>query len=152
MNCEQTTELLSDRLKGLLSVEDEQRLEAHLATCAACREEADAIGALWTEMGELADDVPRERMRVRFHAALAAYEERMRVSGFDAFIERFWPRRPALQAAFALVLLMVGVLVGQRVPSTANNEIDALRAEMPRDVEAPVIGRFEMKNSFEPSP
>ena len=130
MNCEQSTELLSDRLKGLLSPEDEQALEAHLATCAACREEADAIAMLWNEMGELADEVPHARMRMRFHAALAAYEERMRTTGLDAWIERIWPRRPALQVAFALVLAMVGVLVGQRLPSTASGEIDALRAEV----------------------
>jgi predicted anti-sigma-YlaC factor YlaD len=130
MNCEQTTELLSDRLKGLLSPEDEQQLEGHLASCAACREEADAIAALWTEMGELADEVPHERMRMRFHAALAAYEERMRASGFDALMERIWPRRPALQAAFAMVLLLVGVVVGQQLTTSSDGEIEALRAEV----------------------
>jgi hypothetical protein len=130
MNCEQTTELLSDRLKGLLSPEDERSLEAHLATCAACREEATAIAELWTGMGELTDEVPHERMRMRFHASLAAYEERMRASGFDAFMERIWPRQPALQAAFAMVLLLVGVVVGQQLTVTSNGEIESLRAEV----------------------
>ncbi|HEY7673294.1 MAG TPA: zf-HC2 domain-containing protein [Gammaproteobacteria bacterium] len=130
MNCEQTTELLSDRLKGLLSPEDEQQLEAHLASCAACGAEADAIAALWAGMGEIADDVPHERMRMRFHAALAAYEERMRTSGLDALFERIWPRRPALQAAFATVLLLVGVVVGQQLTAPSNSEIDSLRAEV----------------------
>jgi hypothetical protein len=130
MNCEQTTELLSDRLKGLLSAEDERSLEAHLGSCAACREEAAAIAALWTEMGQLADEVPHTRMRMRFHAALAAYEERVRATGFDAWLERIWPRRPALQAAFSVVLLTLGVIVGQQLPSTANGEIEALRAEV----------------------
>jgi predicted anti-sigma-YlaC factor YlaD len=130
MNCEETTELLSDRLKGLLTPEDEQKLEAHLASCAACREEAVAIAELWTGMGELTEEVPHERMRVRFHAALAAYEERMRATGFDALLERIWPRRPALQAAFATVLLLVGVVVGQQLRVTSDGEIDALRAEV----------------------
>lgn len=130
MNCEETTELLSDRLKGLLSPEDEQQLEAHLGSCAACREEAAAIAELWTGMGELTEEVPHERMRMRFHAALAAYEERTRTSGLDAFFERIWPRRPALQAAFAMVLLLVGVVVGQQLTVTSNGEIDALRAEV----------------------
>jgi predicted anti-sigma-YlaC factor YlaD len=130
MNCEQTTELLSDRLKGLLSPEDEQQLQAHLASCAACREEADAIAELWTGMGELDEEVPHERMRIRFHAALAAYEERMRASGFEAFLERIWPRQRALQAAFAMVLLLVGVVVGQQLTTTPTGEIEALRAEV----------------------
>jgi hypothetical protein len=130
MNCDETTELLSDRLKGLLSPEDERKLEAHLATCAACRDEADAIAALWSDMATLADDVPHERMRARFHAALAAYEERGRVTGLEMLFERIWPRRPALQAALATVLLLLGVLVGQRLPSAADREIAGLRAEI----------------------
>jgi hypothetical protein len=66
---------------------------------------------------------------MRFHAALAAYEERTRASGFDAFLERIWPRRPALQAAFAMVLLLVGVVVGQQL-TTSDGEIEALRAQV----------------------
>jgi anti-sigma factor RsiW len=130
MSCEKTTELLSDRFKGLLSPEEMSKLEAHLATCAACREEADAIEALWSDMGTFADDVPHERMRARFHAALAAYEERGHATGLEALIEHIWPRRPALQAALATVLLLLGVLVGQRLPSAADEEIAGLRAEI----------------------
>jgi hypothetical protein len=44
--------------------------------------------------------------------------------------ERIWPRRPALQAALATVLLLLGVLVGQRLPSAADREIAGLRAEI----------------------
>jgi anti-sigma factor RsiW len=130
MNCEGTTGLLSDRLKGLLTGDDERRLEAHLERCPACREEAEAVGALWAEMGALDDDVPHERMRARFHAALAAYEQADRASFVDRAIERVWPRRPALQAAVALVLLGVGVGVGRELPSPAQAEIAGLRRDI----------------------
>ena len=49
MNCEQSTELLSDRLKGLLSPEDEQALEAHLAECLECRRVATEAALLLGE-------------------------------------------------------------------------------------------------------
>lgn len=131
MNCEQTTELLSSKLKGLLGADDEVRLAQHLAGCPACREEADAVTALWNDMGELDDGVPHERMRARFHAALAAFEERaMRGSRLDRIIERFWPERPLLQAGLAAGLLVVGVLAGRAMPSSTDREIAGLRDEI----------------------
>lgn len=129
MNCERTTGLLSDRLKGLLSDDDARRLDAHLAHCPACRAEADAIASLWHDMGVIEDDVPHERMRARFHAALAAYEARG-ASGVDRLIERCWPRRPALQAALAAALLVAGLLVGRWLPSPVTRDIAALREEV----------------------
>lgn len=130
MNCERTTERLSDRLKGLLSDDDERSLEDHLAGCPACREEADAVSALWNDMGALDDRVPHERLRARFHAALAAYEERVRGTRLDRIIERFWPARPAVQAGLAVSMAAAGLLVGHGLPSPMDREIDALRDEI----------------------
>lgn len=120
MNCDETTGLLSDRLKDLLEPGDERKLEAHLGSCAACREEAAAVGALWTELGAIDDDAPHERMRARFHAALAAYEERAPANRFDRFVECFWPQRPRLQMACAAALLVVGLAVGSALQTPAD--------------------------------
>jgi len=130
MNCEDTAGLLSDRLKGLLAPEDNVRLDAHLATCSACQAEADALTALWSDLGSLEDDVPHERMRARFHAGLAAYSERKSATRIGAFIESIWPRQPVFQAGIAVVLLVAGFLAGQLLPPRANPEIEELRAEI----------------------
>lgn len=130
MTCERTVELLSDRLAGLLSDDDAARLDGHLGTCAACREEADAIDALWADMGSIEDDVPSERMRARFHAALAAYEDRARTSTMDRWLERVWPRRPVLQLATAAALLVVGLVAGRALPTSTDREIAALREDV----------------------
>ena len=130
MSCEDTAALLADRLKGLSSLEDERRLEEHLATCGACREEARSMAALWEDLGTLEAEVPHERMRARFHAALAAYEERAAGNAFEQWLERWWPRRPLVQAGLAAALLAVGVLVGERLALPRNGEIDALRADV----------------------
>ena len=77
MTCDETTPLLMDRLQGDISPESEQRLAAHVATCPACRAEVDAMTETWDSLGTLDDEqVPHERLRARFHAGLAAYEER----------------------------------------------------------------------------
>jgi hypothetical protein len=130
MNCEDTAGLSSDRLKGLLSPEDAWLLDAHLRTCPACQAEVDALATLWSDLGALEDDVPHERMRARFHAGLAAFAERRGETGFIAFIDSLWPRRPALQAGIALALLVAGFLAGQVLSSRTNREIDELRAEI----------------------
>jgi hypothetical protein len=137
--CERTIELLFDRLKGLSTAEDERRLDAHLAACAACLEETEAITELWSDMGALdRDPVPRERMRARFHAALAAHEERRRGNAVDRFLERLWPRRPALQMGIAAALLVLGLLIGQSLPSPMHAEIAGLRGEI-RAVDAALL-------------
>ncbi|HZF31199.1 MAG TPA: zf-HC2 domain-containing protein [Gammaproteobacteria bacterium] len=130
MSCEDISGLLADRLKGLSSAEDERRLEDHLATCATCREEARSMAALWEDLGAIDAVVPHERMRARFHAALAAYEERSAGNAFEQWIERWWPRRPLLQAGLVAATLVVGVLVGERLAQPRSGEIAALRDDM----------------------
>lgn len=126
MNCEETPALVIDRLKGLCSTADGERLDAHLASCAECRAEAEATAAIWQRLGVDEEAVPHERLRARFHAGLAAHE----AAAAEPWLERWWPRQPALQAALAASLLLAGVLLGQRWPSDVDTEIAALRAEV----------------------
>jgi anti-sigma factor RsiW len=130
MSCEHTTPLLVERLKGLISATDEQRLEAHLATCAACRAEAAVTAAVWTGLGAREPAVPSDRLRARFHAGLAAYEARAERSWAERFFSSWWPQQPAFQVGLAAALALVGVLVGQQLPSRADDEVAALRAEV----------------------
>ncbi len=132
MTCEETTPLLMDRLQGHLAHADEERLAAHVATCAACRAEVEAMTETWNSLGSLDDEqVPHERMRARFHAGLAAYEAR---GGSHNWIERVlgrWcPQQPVLQMGLAAALALVGVLVGQQLPSPVDTEVAALRDEV----------------------
>jgi len=57
MNCDDFQEMISAGLDGQLSSEETRTLEAHLETCVACREFAEAAGDLCrlssTEKGEL---------------------------------------------------------------------------------------------------
>jgi anti-sigma factor RsiW len=130
MSCENMTELLMDRLKGTISAADEQRLAAHLTTCATCQAEAAMMTATWDQLGALDDDVPHERLRARFHAGLAAYEARESRHWTERFLDLWWPKQPVLQFGLAAALALVGVVVGQQLPSPVDAEIAALRAEV----------------------
>ena len=132
MSCEDTTALLLDRFKGLASADDERRLDEHLAGCADCRATAESVTRLWTDLGNDVDplehDVPHERMRARFHAALAAYEARSRWP--EWLLGIVWPQNVALRAALAAGLLVAGVLIGRALPSARDSDIADLRAEV----------------------
>ena len=127
MNCEETTPLLMDRLQGGLSPAGEEQLAAHLATCPACRAEVEAMTETWNSLGNLDDEqVPHERLRARFHAGLAAYEARESRHWTERLFSSWWPQQPVLQMGLALV----GVLVGQQLPSSSDDEIAELRSEV----------------------
>jgi len=133
MNCEETIERFSDRLTGGLDEATERGLAEHLARCPACRDEAAAVERLWQNMGALDEQVPSERMRARFHAAIRAWaaSDRSGIGGrLRAALERLWPGQPALQAALVLAALVLGVFLGGRSGSGTSAEIQALRTDM----------------------
>ena len=75
MNCEQARETLLEALAGPVDAADEGALEEHLTSCARCGEEATGLRETWRSLAALeAAEVPSDRMRIRFRAALGAYE------------------------------------------------------------------------------
>lgn len=131
MTCEETTPLLMDRLQGDISPADEEHLAAHLATCAECRAEVAAMTETWTNLGSFEDEaVPHERLRARFHAGLAAYEAHESLHWTERLLGRWWPQQPLLQMGLAAALALVGVVIGQQLPSPVDAEVAALRTEV----------------------
>jgi hypothetical protein len=58
LNCEQIYELLSARLDGALSAEDEARVQAHLDACPDCRRLYEAMASIEEKTAELAVPAP----------------------------------------------------------------------------------------------
>ena len=108
MSCERAREeLLAGETRSA-------EVEAHLNTCAACREEAE----LWEKLGTLPDERPSPALRARFEKMLTGAE-----------------RRPAAvwwQIAAAVLLVAAGWGAGRLVPSrpSAQGEMAQLRREV----------------------
>jgi hypothetical protein len=130
MSCDETPALVIDRLKGLSTPADEQRLAAHLEGCAACRTEAEATETIWQQLGTADVDVPSARLRARFHAGLAAHEAAASRPWAERILASFWPQQPVFAASFVVALVLAGVLVGRSLPSPVNGEVAALRDEI----------------------
>jgi hypothetical protein len=130
MSCDETPALVIDRLKGLSSPADEQRLTAHLDGCDACRTEAAATEAVWQRLGVAEVEVPSARLRARFHTALATHEAKASRPWSERLLASFWPQQPAFAASFAVALLLAGMLAGRLLPSSVDTEVAALRNEV----------------------
>jgi hypothetical protein len=61
---------------------------------------------------------------------LAAYEARESRHWTERWLGGWWPQQPALQMGLAAALALVGVLVGQQLPSRSDSEIAELRSEV----------------------
>jgi Putative zinc-finger len=112
MNCEQATEFLAEYWDSVLDEIPRRELEAHLAVCPSCRAEATRLKAFWMRLGAIPDEAPNAAGRGRFEALLADYQRATRASRWDAFLENWWPKRPAAQIACAMATLVVGLLAG----------------------------------------
>ena len=112
MNCEQASEFLPEYWDSALDEIPRRELEAHLATCPACRSEAARLKTFWMRLGAIPDEAPAAAARGRFEALLSDYQQRPPRQPIDAFLQNWWPRRPAVQMACALGMLAVGLLAG----------------------------------------
>jgi len=113
-------EILEDYLAGALSRQETQELDAHLVGCAGCREAL----AMAREAGDLLKLAyqPAGPVNGAFWTRLGASlrEERERRAGSD-----FWGAVEQLAwrlsfGAAALVVLLVGVVIGTQLPERAS--------------------------------
>lgn len=138
MQCTDLGPQMLEYLAGTLPDDRLAEIRAHLAECAACRDDVDASAELWNELG--AAPAPRAesaRMRARFDAALQGYIDGQTESRVLTALKPSrpsWQSQPWVQFAGAAALLVLGVALGRFVTSTPspqpNSEIALLREEL----------------------
>jgi hypothetical protein len=107
--------------------------KAHLEGCAACREELDTLRTHWAALGLLGDAEPSSNLRRGFYHALEAYQDGLTQASTSKWWNAWWPRRPAFQAAFAVMLLVAGAGIGfltARPAGQPAHEVAQLRTEI----------------------
>lgn len=114
-------EQLFDYITGRLTPEEHTAfLDAEAAAGrdeAAVRAEAEALRRLWDRLGTLPAARPSPELRGRFYAFLheAVQGRAPRASAwdrFEAWLDGWWPRQPAVQFAFLVIGLLVGTGAG----------------------------------------
>jgi anti-sigma factor RsiW len=107
MKCEEAKLLLADYWAQSLRDQDELELDAHFATCPACREETARLESLWKGLATLPPEEPDSKMRSRFYESLGAYR-----LGAESRASKWWPLTPALQIAASIAILAMGLAAG----------------------------------------
>ncbi|HLE82711.1 MAG TPA: hypothetical protein VJG13_00105 [Thermoanaerobaculia bacterium] len=140
MSCEEvlaemTARLVAEPAAGAAAPSPE--VEEHLAACAGCRAEAEALGALWNRLALLEAAPPEAELRERFDAVLAAYQAGLAAAEEPAAAPwwRRWVRFPAgggLQLAYGLLALVLGVGLGALLVGrgAGPGDVKALRGEV----------------------
>jgi hypothetical protein len=135
MRCRDVERLSVGYLSGRLDPESAGTLEAHLESCAACRETVNGMRNVWTRLGDLPLSEPDARLRGRFEAALTGEKRKAGAAGrpgsASPYAERPFGRFvPAFGLPLALVVL--GFIAGFSVRGAlrADGENAGLRAEV----------------------
>jgi predicted anti-sigma-YlaC factor YlaD len=124
MTCLELDERLDDYVDGALSPEDEQRVEAHLASCAACHEAERRTRRLLAHAAALPRSVAPPRDLWPSVERTIARERRF--SGLFA-----WGRPMMLAAAATVVLGVVAALLWQGAPGAAGVKAVAIPTATP---------------------
>ncbi len=120
MTCEKTQEKFADYLTGDLDEADRADVQAHILSCAACREDLEHLTVVWAKLGVLPEEQPGSAVRSRFYAMLEDYKDKLeagREAARSATPRALWRdwftfRRPAFAASFSAFLLLLGVGAG----------------------------------------
>jgi hypothetical protein len=138
MTCEDLTQRLPELWAGELPADERLELEAHLASCPACREEAQALGDLWRALGEVADVEPEATVAASIAGARVADAGVVDPRIAEARVLRHaprasWVRRasPVWQMAAALLVAAAGFAAGRSWPNVApETAIAEMRGEL----------------------
>jgi hypothetical protein len=137
MKCEDYRTLFPEYWEGGLEEEDRAALEMHLASCPACRAEADSLARIWHGLERIPQASPSRDLRRRFYEKLEAYqfglaesETARPKSGFWETVKAWWSK-PALQIGFSAAMLAIGFGAGYRVDDRRDNsQLSQLRSEV----------------------
>ena len=140
MKCREMESLTVDSLSGRLDPKKKGAVEAHLESCAACRESLGRLREVWNRLADLPVSDPGPGLRERFDAALSEEKRKAAASGgtsvrrpFAGF--RFGERLfggPVPAFAVPLSLVVLGFLAGFSVRGAlpGNGETAVLRSEV----------------------
>lgn len=109
MSCSEYTDLIALAAAGETTAEERRRVEAHIATCAACRKEHEQLSAIVADLNAPGDTVlsPIERLQLENQILRAAIERR---AGKPQFLNLRVPLRTMLRIAATLIVFGLGYL------------------------------------------
>jgi hypothetical protein len=138
MDCNNIKELIIDYMDGSLDTKEAEKVELHLSSCEECRAELETMKSIWFGMDDLNMEMVSDRLKKNIDSMIESYRlginagnEKSPVS-FVKWLESWWPRRPVIQFASTMALLIIGILTGFSIGSRteSKNEIVQLKTDV----------------------
>lgn len=145
MSCVRMEKMMMPFVDGRLKVSEQRAVEAHLATCAACRVRVNEFRAVSGLLDELPQIEPSGAFDARVRARVAA--EPVKRNWWSVFA-------PSPRAAFAAsMLLLATIWVGSHSSKMNTNDIGSNGATAAQNIDPndlPVLENYDILANFEP--
>jgi hypothetical protein len=156
-SCEHVRELMAGAWMQDLSEASAAELHRHLAGCAACTAEMEALGAMWEKLGDLPAPEPSLALRVRWEQTLgslsapAPARQTYRPTHLRAWWQNIWPANPVWQMAIAGLCLVAGLGAGAYLQhgSAERDEVAKLREEVASTKEMVAVSLLQQQSAAE---
>ena len=139
MKCEEIQGLLTEYIDSSLDDKDCILVDEHLSSCEACSKEVEEIESLFLGLKDIELEEPSENLRKSFYNMINSYnlgmDSRMKSSLHEKalrWIDSWWPKRPVVQFAVTVSVLIIGLAVGLKM--NIQNESEKEIAQFKTDV------------------
>ena len=139
MKCEEIQGLLIEYIDRSLNEQDSIIIEEHLSSCEICSKEAEEIESLFLGLNDIELEEPSENLRINFNNMINSFSLSMgngvKLSLHEklfSWIDYWWPKRPVIQFAVTVSVLIIGLAMGLNM--NIGNESEKEIAELKTDV------------------
>ncbi len=129
MKCEEIERLLIEYIDRSLTEQDRIIIEEHLSSCEACSKEAEEIESLFLGLNDMELEEPSENLRNNFNNMINSYtlgmDNRIKMPLHEKalnWIDSWWPKRPVIQFAVTVSVLIIGIVTGLKIDMKNESE------------------------------
>lgn len=139
MNCKKIKSFFIEYINGGLNSEDTRIVDAHLSSCETCRTEVEKMKSILFKLDDIPLEEPSPNLKKNINNMIDSYNLGMnKISGepwiekVSKWIETWWPKRPLIQFATTVSVLIIGLITGLTIDdrSDSKNEINQLRSDV----------------------
>ncbi len=155
MKCEKIESLIVEYINGGLDSEETRIVDAHISSCETCRTELEKMKSILFKLDDMPLEEPSPNLKKNVDNMIDSYSLGMNnISGepwiekVSEWIETWWPKRPLVQFAATVSVLIIGLITGLSIDygPDSKNEISQLRSDV-NDIKQLVINSLLNQSS-----